>query len=181
MRLIKGSLAGLVLAGILAMIPAPGLIGQTTVHIAQAPVGRVQVPRVQLNLTPQHTVDLSNVRIAGFPSGPTQLPYPLVSTPANDAWARNNAWAAYNANLRHIPISENPNRLAARQNLLDEDRFIQRPQSSGRYNSSSATTRSGRFRQPFDDWGSLPVRPTEFSDLTRTERSKITKSRISCR
>ena len=135
MRLIKGSLAGLVLAGILAMIPAPGLMGQTTVHIVQAPVGgRVQVPRVQLNLTPQHAANPSNVRIAGFPSGPTQLPYPLVSTPANDAWARNNAWAAYNANLRHIPISENPNRLAARQNLLDQDRFIQRPQSSGRYN-----------------------------------------------
>ena len=127
-------IAGLVMAGILAMMPAPGLMGQTTVHFAQAPAGRAQVPRVQLNLTPQHTASPSNVRIAGFPSGPTQPPYPLVSTPANDAWARNNAWAAYNANLRHIPISENPNRLAARQNLLDQDRFIQRPQSSGRYN-----------------------------------------------
>ena len=87
----------------LATLIAPGLMGQTTVHIAQGPVGRVQVPRVQLNLTPQHTANPSNVRIAGFPSGPTLLPYPLVSTPANDAWARNNAWAAYNANLRHSP------------------------------------------------------------------------------
>jgi hypothetical protein len=120
---------------------APGLMGQTTFHIAQAPVGRVQapvgrvqVPRVQLNRPPQLTAGSSNVRIAGFPSGPTQLPYPLVSTPANDAWARNNAWAAYNANLRHIPTAENPNRLAARQNLLDQNRFIQMPQSSGRYN-----------------------------------------------
>ena len=126
MRSIKGSLVGLILA------LAPGLMGQTTVHVAQAPVGRVQVPRVQLNLTPQYTANPS--RIAGFPSGPTQLPYPLVSTPANDAWARNNAWAAYNANLRNIPTAENPNRLAARQNLLDQDRFIQMPQSSGRYN-----------------------------------------------
>jgi hypothetical protein len=134
MRLIKDSLAGLVLTGILAMMPVPALMGQTTVHIVQAPVGRVQVPRVQLNLTPQHSANPSNVRIAGFPTGPTQLPYPLVSTPANDAWAQNNAWAAYNANLRHIPTAENPNRLAARQNLLDQDRFIQRPQSSGRYN-----------------------------------------------
>jgi hypothetical protein len=141
MRLIKDSLAGLVLTGILAMVPVPGLMGQTTVHIVQAPVGRVQapvgrvqVPRVQLNLTPQHSANPSNVRIAGFPTGPTQLPYPLVSTPANDAWAQNSAWAAYNANLRHIPTAENPNRLAARQNLLDQDRFIQRPQSSGRYN-----------------------------------------------
>ena len=94
----------------------------------------MQVPRVQLNLPPQLTTSSSNVRIAGFPSGPTQVPYPLVSTPANEAWARNNAWAAYNANLRHIPTAENPNRLATRQNLLDQDRFIQRPQSSGRYN-----------------------------------------------
>jgi hypothetical protein len=109
-------------------------MGQTAVHIVQAPVGRVQVPRVQLNLTPQRPANPSNARIAGFPSGPTQLPYPLVSTPANDAWAQNNAWAAYNANLRNIPTAENPNRLAARQNLLDQDRFIQRPQSSGRYN-----------------------------------------------
>ena len=69
MRLIKGPLAGLVLNGILAMMPAPGLMGQTTVHIAQAPIGRVQVPRVQLDLTPQHTANPSNVRIAGFPSG----------------------------------------------------------------------------------------------------------------
>jgi hypothetical protein len=134
MRLIKGSLAGLGLTAILAMLPALGLMGQTTVHIAQAPVGLVQIPRVQLNLTPQHTANPSNVRIPGFPSGQTPLPYPLVSTPANDAWARNNAWVAYNANLRQIPTAENPNRLAARQNLLDQDRFIQRPQSSGRYN-----------------------------------------------
>src|ERR1700738_2036150 len=134
MRLIKGSLAGLVLTGILALMPAPGLMGQITAHIAQPPVGRVQVPRVQVNLTPQHTANPSNVRIAGFPSGPTQLPYPLVSTPANDALARNNAWASCHANLRRIPTAENPNRLAARQNLLDQDRFIQRPQSPARYN-----------------------------------------------
>ena len=181
MRLIKGSLADLVLTGILAMMPAPGLMGQTTVHIAQAPVGRAQVPRVQLNLTPQHTVNSSNVRIAGFPSGPTQLPYPLVSTPANDAWARNNAWAAYNANLRHIPISENPNRLAARQNLWMKIVSSRGHSLQDGTISSSATTRSGRFRQPFGDWGSIPVRSTEFSDPTRTERSKITRSRTSCR
>jgi hypothetical protein len=39
MRLIKGSLAGPVLTGILAMMPVPGLMGQPTVHIVQAPVG----------------------------------------------------------------------------------------------------------------------------------------------
>jgi hypothetical protein len=109
-------------------------MGQTTLHIAQAPVGRVQVPRVQLNLPPQLRASSTNLRIAGFPSGPTQLPYPLLSTPANDAWARNNAWAAYNANPQNIPTAANPNRLAAHQNLLDQDRFIQMPQSSSRYN-----------------------------------------------
>jgi hypothetical protein len=118
----------------LATLIAPGLMGQTAVHIAQAPVVHVQVPRVRLNLTPQHTANQSNFRITGFPSGPTLLPYPLVSTPANNAWARNNAWASYNANLRHIPTAENPNRLAARQNFLDQQRFIQMPQSSRRYN-----------------------------------------------
>jgi len=41
--------------------------------------------------------------------------------------------------------------------------------------SSSATTRSGRFRQLFGDWGSIPVRPTEFSDLTRNERSRVAR------
>src|SRR5260370_2428052 len=96
MRLIKGSLAGLILAGILAMMPAPGLMGQTTVHIAQAPVGRLQGPRVQLNLTPQHTPNPSNVRIAGFPSGPTQLPYSLSSTPSNHARPLTNPSTAYN-------------------------------------------------------------------------------------
>ena len=122
------------LTALATLVVTPGLMGQTTVHIGQAPVGPVQVPRVQLNVSPQLTTGSSNVRVAGFPSGPTQLPYPLISTPANDAWARNNAWAAYNANLRHIPIAENPNRLGTRQNLLDQDRFIQMPQSSGRYN-----------------------------------------------
>jgi hypothetical protein len=121
------------LTALVTLVVAPALRGQTTFHLAQAPLGRVEVPRVQLNL-PQLGANSSNIRVTGFPSGPTQLPYPLVSTPANDAWARNNAWTAYNANLRQIPTAENPNRLAARQNPLGQDRFIQMPQSSGRYN-----------------------------------------------
>jgi hypothetical protein len=123
-----------ILTALATLVVGPSLMGQTTVHIAQAPVGRVQVPRVQLNLPPQLRASSSNLRIAGFPSGPALLPHPLVATPANDAWARNNAWAAYNANLQNIPTATNPNRLAARQNLLDQDRFIQMPQSLGRYN-----------------------------------------------
>jgi hypothetical protein len=123
-----------ILTTLTTLVVVPSLMGGTMVHMAQMPVWHVQAPRVQLNLAPQFRASSSNVRIAGFPSGPAQLPYPLVSTPANDAWARNNAWSAYDANLRHIPTAENPNRLAARQNLLDQDRFIQMPQSSARYN-----------------------------------------------
>jgi hypothetical protein len=116
------------------LVVTPALMGQTTVHFAHPPIVRVQVPRVHLPLPPQLGAGSSNVRIAGFPGGPTQLPYPLVPTPANDAWARDNAWAAYDENFRHIPTAENPNRLAVHQNLLDQDRFVQMPQSKGRYN-----------------------------------------------
>jgi len=112
----------------LAALFAEGLVAQTTVPVA----GHVQVPTVQL--TPRYTASPSTFRNAGFPNGPTLLPYPLARTPANDAKARNDAWAAYNANLHSIPTAENPNRLAPRQNLLDQNRFIQMPQSSHRYN-----------------------------------------------
>ena len=114
----------------LAAFAAPGLMAQTTAPLA---AGHAQVAP-SLHLAPQHTAVPSNVRSVGFPQGPTALPYPLVSTPANDAWARNNAWAAYNARLRQIPTAENPNRLAGRENLLDQERFIQRPTSTHRYN-----------------------------------------------
>jgi hypothetical protein len=123
-----------ILTTLASVVVMPSLMGQPMVHIAQAPVWHMPAPRVQLNLPPQIRASSSNFRIAGYPSGPAQLPYPLISTPANDAWARNNEWAAYDANLRHIPTAENPNRLAAPQNLLDQDRFIQMPQSSARYN-----------------------------------------------
>jgi Putative peptidoglycan binding domain len=123
-----------ILTALTTLVVTPGLMGQSIGHFAPAPIGRVQVPRVQLTLPPQFRAGSSNVRIAGFPGGPTQLPYPLVPTPANDAWARDNAWTAYNANLRQIPTAENPNRLATPQNLLDQNRFVQKPQSGNRYN-----------------------------------------------
>jgi hypothetical protein len=119
---------------VLAAFAASGLMVLMTPALAQVPAARVQLSGVHLNLAPQHTAAASNVRVAGFPQGPTLLPYPLTSTPANDAWARNNAWAAYNAGLRQIPTAENPNRLAPRENLLDKDRFIQQPTSTHRYN-----------------------------------------------
>jgi Putative peptidoglycan binding domain len=123
-----------ILTALAALVVAPGLMGQTTAHFAHASAGPVQMSRFLLTLPAQPRAGSSNIRIAGFPDGPTQLPHPLVATPANDAWARDNAWAAYDANLRHIPTAENPNRLAASQNLLDQGRFIQMPQSTGRYN-----------------------------------------------
>jgi hypothetical protein len=123
----------LTLAALAALAVAPGL-GQTTVHFAQAPVTPVQLPRVQLTTPTQLRAGSSNLGIAGFPGGPTQLPYPLLPTPANNAWARDNAWAAYEANLRPPLTVENPNRLAPSQNHLDRGRFIQKPQSRGRYN-----------------------------------------------
>ena len=81
--------------------------------------------------------------MAGLPAGPSQAPYPVPRTLANDALVRSNAWAAYNASVHpntglqaaETPTAtENPNRLASRQNSLDQDRFIQMPQSAGRYN-----------------------------------------------
>jgi hypothetical protein len=119
---------------LLTLVVTPGFTGQTAVHIGQAPVARGRKPRIQLSGSPQLTAGSSNIRVAGVPNGPTQLPYPLLSTPANDASARNNAWTAYNADLRRIPTAENPNRLAMPQKILNQDRFIQRPQSAGRYN-----------------------------------------------
>ena len=72
---------------------------------------------------------------AGNPGGlRAASSFPLAHTPSNQAWERNNAWTAYNANLRHLPTAQNPNRFAAGENLLDQNRFIQMPQSSRRYN-----------------------------------------------
>jgi hypothetical protein len=89
---------------------------------------------IHLGSPAQYRAPSSTLGVSGLPTGPNRLPYPLTSTPANDAWVRNNAWAAYNANLHQIPTTTNPNRLAPRQNLLDQDRFIQRPNSTHRYN-----------------------------------------------
>ncbi len=96
-----------------------------------APAGRAPVGSLHVNSPSQNR---ANLGVQGLPTGPNQLPYPMRSTPANDAAVRNNAWAAYNANLHQIPTAPNPNRLAAPQKLVDQDRFIQQPNSSRRYN-----------------------------------------------
>jgi hypothetical protein len=102
--------------------------------LAQKPLSNtpIQVPRV--NIRPQPAPVQSNVGINGYPVGPTFLPYPTISTPSNDAIARQNAWAAYNAELHRIPTAPNPNRLAPQENVLDQNGLIQAPQSSRRYN-----------------------------------------------
>jgi len=89
---------------------------------------------IHLNSPAQYRASNSTLGVTGLPTGPNRVPYPLTSTPANDSWIRNNAWAAYNASLHQIPTTTNPNRLAPRQNLQDPDRFIQRPNSTHRYN-----------------------------------------------
>ena len=96
-----------------------------------APAGLAPVGSVHINSPSQNR---ANLGVQGLPAGPSQLPYPMRSTPANDAAVRNNAWAAYNANLHQIPTAPNPNRLAAPQKLVDQDRFIQQPNSARRYN-----------------------------------------------
>lgn len=95
------------------------------------PAGLAPVGSVHINSPSQNR---ANLGVQGLPTGPSQLPYPMRSTPANDAAVRNNAWAAYNANLHQIPTAPNPNRLAAPQKLVDQDRFIQQPNSARRYN-----------------------------------------------
>ena len=104
---------------------ATGLMGQAV---------RLPVAGTHLNSPAQSRASHAGLGVTGLPPGTGQLPYPLTSTPANDAWVRNNAWAAYNANLRQIPTTSNPNRLAAQQNLIDRNRFVERPNSSHRYN-----------------------------------------------
>lgn len=110
---------------------ATGLTAQTITSAGRAPVVAPPAGSVHLNLPSQNRATLG---VTGLPAGPSQLPYPLNSTPANDAFVRNNAWAAYNANLRQIPTTTNPNRLAVHQNPVDQNRFIQKPNSTHRYN-----------------------------------------------
>jgi hypothetical protein len=110
------------------------LFGQTTSPVIRAPEVRLPATAIHLNPAPQFRANQSNLGVTGLPAGPTQLPYPLTSTPANDAWVRNNAWAAYNSSLHQARTAPNPNRLAHRQNLVDQDAFIEKSNSVHRYN-----------------------------------------------
>src|SRR5262249_22679543 len=104
---------------------------------AQKPVpiaAPVRIPTSRVNVSPQRAPMTSSIGTTGYPAGPTFLLYPTVSTSSNDSISRQNAWAAYNAQLHRIPTADNPNRLVPRQNLVDPEGLIQAPTSSRRYN-----------------------------------------------
>ncbi len=131
-RLLPGNIAlRLILIFAWEALLTTGLMAQTSLTVARAPA---PPPSVHLNLAPHVGVSQANLGVSGLPEGPSRLPYPQNSNPSNDAAVRNNAWATYNATLHHIPTTTNPNRLAAPQKLVDQDRFVQMPNSSRRYN-----------------------------------------------
>ena len=135
--------------------PPPFRTNSSNFRIAEFPGRPTQLPHPQvstfasddwapINGRPAYNPNLiPTLGMAGLPAGPSQAPYPVPRTLANDALVRSNAWAAYNASVHpntglqaaETPAAtENPNRLASRQNSSNQDRFIQMPQSSGRYN-----------------------------------------------
>ena len=119
---------GLLQVVILGGVVTSSLAGQPNFGVSSVRIG---VPSFHMNVGGAHSVTPG---VSGLPTGPSALSTPINSTPANNAMIRNDAWTAYNAGLRQIPTASNPNRLAARQNLIDEQRFVQRPQSTHRYN-----------------------------------------------
>jgi Putative peptidoglycan binding domain len=123
-----GLLQAVILGGLVTS-SAAGPMNISTVGVSSVRVGGV--PSFHMNAGVPHSVTPG---VTGLPTGPSALSTPVNLTPANSAMIRNDAWAEYNAELRQIPTARNPNRLAARQNLVDEQRFVQRPQSSHRYN-----------------------------------------------
>lgn len=92
--------------------------------------------------TPHFGAYHANIGTTVLPAGPSQVPYPVPRSQANNALVRSNAWAAYNAsvhpqtNLHSVqsPAAANPNRLAQPQKLVDPDRFVEKPQSAHRNN-----------------------------------------------
>ena len=121
---------GLLQVAILGSLVTSSMAGPnvSTVGVSAARIG---VPSFHMNVGTPYNATFG---VTGLPTGPRALSAPTDLTPANTALIRNDAWAAYNAGLRHVPTAANPNRLAPRQNLIDEQRFVQRPQSAHRYN-----------------------------------------------
>jgi hypothetical protein len=109
------------LAMALEVLLATGLTAQTTAHYGA-----------------YH----ANIGTTVLPAGPSQVPYPVPRSAANNALIQSNAWAAYNASVHpqtnvhsvQKPTVANPNRLAQPQKLVDPERFLEKPQSAHRYN-----------------------------------------------
>ena len=163
------------------MMPVPGLMGQTTVHIVQAPVACTSAkgPTESYSAASSETHRMSELRgfqadqlscrILWFQRRRTtpgrRITHGLLTTQTCGTFRQQRIQTGWRlARTFWIKI------VSSRGHSLQAGTI-----------SSSATTRSGRFRQLFDDWGSIPDRSTEFSDLTPSERSKVTKSRTSCR
>jgi hypothetical protein len=117
----------------IGFLVATDVTAQVNASSIAAPVGRTGSP-VHMSLGNPFGGHRSSSGVSGLPGGPSPFQYPVNSTPANAAIIRNNVWAAYNASLRRIPTAPNPNRLAAPQQLVDPNRFVQRPTSAHRYN-----------------------------------------------
>jgi hypothetical protein len=118
----------------LGALTASSALAQTNVSAAGMPSFRPSVSGFHMNVAGPSRAYSAIPTVTGLPTGPNTLPYQVNSTPANDAIIRNNAWSAYNASLRQIPTAPNPNRIAAPQQLVDPNHFVQKPTSSDRYN-----------------------------------------------
>ena len=115
----------------IGLLLAGDVVAQGSTFAAPAGLTGAQVHSSLGNLSGGHR---SSFGVSGLPGGPSPLPYPVNPTPATAAMIRNEAWASYNASLRRIPTAPNPNRLAAPQQLVDPNHFVERPTSAHRYN-----------------------------------------------
>jgi hypothetical protein len=116
----------------LPVVWATGLTAQTTYS-----GGRTSVGSLHLNTSSQYRANPGNLGMAGLPAGPSQVPYPVPRTLANDILVRSRALAAYNASVHpttNLNKTVNPNRLAQPQKLVDPERFVEKPNSAQRYN-----------------------------------------------
>ena len=126
-----------------------------------------------------NTEPIAPLGVTGLPAGPSQLPYPLASTPANDAWVRNNAWAAYNETctkfrLRRTRIVWQRSRIL----LIKIGSSRSRTRRRGII-SSLATTKSALCKWLYGEWEPIPGKSMEYLDLTRSGRSKSISSETS--
>jgi len=88
----------------------------------------------------------------GYPRARIGWLIPLTSTPSNDAFVRNNAWAAYNANLHQIPTTTNPNRFGCSTESAGSKSVHPEANSAHRYNFQFSDNEIRSCKQPFGEW-----------------------------